>query len=257
MANHANHFENVKEANLRLRSTVVMYDKEPYYIYCVTDHKKDGVFRIYMAPIGLEDAKGAPINYSTLTPTPLSSIGYDSPAMGAALDDWLDKNEGKTKVLRKSMNSPLFNKYRPFPLGMCNYGSQVLYIERQPTRKTEQGLTRQMLDCSLITVNKGTAPKQPAIDTMQPSFRACILGQHPPAKECLAALVSDQFKNEALAFHRDFAFIKGPIDLVFLAYKADIIGVMPKNNFDFLKLGPNFRHCREVVESLRLFANIL
>jgi hypothetical protein len=43
-------------------------------------------------------------------------------------------------ILRKQMNSPLFNKFRPYPLGMCNTkGQRAYYLERQPNRKTEQG----------------------------------------------------------------------------------------------------------------------
>lgn len=255
MPAHLNFFETVKEANIRLRGTVVMYDGEPYSVIAVTDHKKDGIFRIYLIPIGIENDKGGPSDYSKLYPAPYLSIGCDHPNFGAEMDKWLANNEDKTKVIRKSMNSPLFNKYRPYPLGMCNYDTYVTYVERQPTRKTEQGLTRQMLDCTQVSVKGGG--KAPAIDLMHPAFRACVLAQHPSAKDCLAALLSNEFKNEALAFHRDFAFIKGPIDLVFLAYKADVIGVLPKNNFDFIKLGVGHRHCREVVEGLRLFANIL
>lgn len=255
MPAHTNFFETVKEANIRLRGTVVLYDKEPYSVIAITDHKKDGIFRIYMIPIGIEGDKGGAANYTALNPTPVNTTPHDHSSFGSEMDKWLDANEGKTKVIRKSMNSPLFNKYRPFPLGMCNYGTDVIYIERQPTRKTEQGLTRQMLDTYQISVTKGG--KIPSIDLFHPAFRACIMAQHPSPKDCLAALLSNEFKNEALAFHRDFAFIKGPIDLVFLAYKGDIVGVLPKNNFDFLKLGVGHRHCREVVEGLRLFANIL
>lgn len=256
MPAHTNFFETVKEANIRLRGTVVLYDKEPYSVLAITDHKKDGIFRIYLIPIGIETDKGGPANYPQLTPAPINTIGPDHPSFGSEMDKWLDANP-KTKVIRKSMNSPLFDKYRPFPLGMCNYETNVVYIERQPTRKTEQGLTRQMLDTYLISVNKGSGGKGVPIDLFHPAFRACVVAQHPTPKECLAALLSNEFKNEALAFHRDFAFIKGPIDLIFMAYKGDIIGVLPKNNFDFLKLGVGYRHCREVVEGLRLFANIL
>jgi hypothetical protein len=52
---HKNFYENAKEANLRLRNTVVWYngpgEQGPYFVMIITDH--DGSdFKIYMKKLG-------------------------------------------------------------------------------------------------------------------------------------------------------------------------------------------------------------
>jgi hypothetical protein len=56
-------------------------------------------------------------------------------------------------IIRKTMNSPKFNKFRPFPLGMCNSNGRCYFLERQPLRpKVEQGLIRSMVTEKQITL---------------------------------------------------------------------------------------------------------
>jgi hypothetical protein len=116
-------------------------------------------------------------------------------------------------ILRKQMNSPLFNRFRPYPLGMCNLkGSGTYYIERQPNRKTEQGLLSSMLNETRLT----SSPQRPrprgcvcpSISTARRSRIASwvsILRR----QECLANLLDPEVVNEAAAFHREFALVRG------------------------------------------------
>lgn len=260
MKKHPNFYENLKEASMRLKGTVVVYEGEPYYVMAISDHKGDGIYRIYLDRLGRTKAESALVQgaYSTVANFP-----PEHPSVGVALDQWMTQN-ASAGLVRKYANSSGFNNFRPFPLGMCNitgtdYGN-CFYVERQPNRKTEQGLTRSMLYQSLVTA--GSRADNPRIvpdklDVMGMPFKNCIVADHPSAKDCLAALNNPQIANEAVAFHRNFALVRGPIEMIFLAYKADIIGVLPKNNFEYLKLGREFAHCREVVEELRLFSNIM
>jgi hypothetical protein len=162
------------------------------------------------------------------------------------------------------MNSPLFNKFRPFPLGMCNVpGEGVFYIERQPNRKTEQGIISSMLDETLIT----TAPPMGklsksryvggAVSCYGSAFRACVMAEHPTAEECLVNLLDPEIVNTAAAFHRHFALARGPLNMLFLAYKTDIVGILPRNDFSQVRIGKDFRHTREVIEELKLFQSII
>jgi hypothetical protein len=45
--------------------------------------------------------------------------------------------------------------------------------------------------------------------------------------------------------------------MLFLAYKAEIVGALPKNNFEYLKLGRKSQHTKEVINGLHLFGNII
>lgn len=265
MPNFPNFYENTQEAQMRLRSTVVLYDREPYHVLAITEHKPDGIFRIYLEPIGWSDVEDPTANRVY----PSSIVDNYPPnwnGMGPALDAWLETDEGKKSgILRKMMNSPLFNKFRPFPLGMINYGTSTYYVERQPTRKSEQGLTGSMLYETLLTTslpskkNKGLVlgiGRYPVVSIYSKEMQRCIKGEYPSAEECLLNLSDPAVDNESAAFNRNFALVRGPCDLLFLAYKEDIVGVLPKCNFDLLRLGRDFGHCREVVESLSIFNSI-
>lgn len=251
MPNLPNTFENVKEAMLRLRRTVVLYDGEPYIVLVVTNHKNDNIFRIYLEPTGRDPNK----KYERPEP---EQYPPEHPGLGQYMDTYLTQHPD-CGVLRKKMNSPLFNKFRPYPLGMCNIkGDGTYYVERQPNRKTEQGLISSMLDETRISTSPSTAPRRSGyVEVYGSAFRDCVMGKYPTAAECLANLIDPDVVNDAAAFHRDFALVRGPIDMLFVAYKHDIIGVLPKNNFDYIRLGREFHHTKEVVEGLGVFQSIM
>jgi hypothetical protein len=248
-----NVYENVKEAMLRLRRTVVVYDGQPYVVLAITNHKDDNIFRIYLDP--------------TAKPKEQSAYGRPEPeqfppehsGVGAYMDQWISEHPA-AGILRKQMNSPLFNKFRPYRLGMCNLkGSGCVYLERMPNRKTEQGLVPSMINETAINVipNKDQGRAMRNVDIYGEAFKDCVMGAYPTAKDCLANLLNPEVMNEAAAFHREFALVRGPLDMLFLAYKHEIVGVLPKNNFDAVRLGHEFQHTKEVVEQLGLFQYIL
>lgn len=250
MADYVNFFETKKEADMRLRGTIVLYDGQPYYVLAVGDHFPDGVFRLYLDPIS---STGMAIqNYHNLP-----NADHSTASMGALFDDFMTHNPS-APIIRKKMNSPKFNKFRPFPLGMCNMDSTVYYIERQPTRKSEQGLTQNMLHVLPITLSPhGNKPMPgPYFSTHSDDFRACILGDYPTPYACIAALKNPKVSNDAAAFHREFAFVRGPLDSLYLAYKGAVIGLLPNSDLAEVRLGKEFAYTREVVEGLNLFAKV-
>src|SRR5688572_1369118 len=127
MAQHLNFYENLQEAQMRLQGTIVVYDGEPYQVYHITEHK-DKILRVYMHPINQENVSSSQRpNLDNF----LYSNGNDRSKIPEYLDKWMEDNP-KFGMLRKKMNSPAFNKFRPFPLGMVNDGKgRVFYVERQ------------------------------------------------------------------------------------------------------------------------------
>lgn len=252
MKEHPNFFENVKEAMLRLRRTVIVYDGQPYSVITITNHKPDGIFRIYLDPTGRD-----PNQLSTPRPEP-EQFPPEHSGIGAYMDKWMVDNPGRG-VLRKQMNSPLFNKFRPYPLGMANIkGGGVYFMERQPNRKTEQGLIQTMLHETEISTAISTVPRRHAtLDIYGSAFKDCVMGNYPLAQECLDNLLDPEVVNTAAAFHREFAFVRGPIGMIFMAYRRDIIGVLPKGDFQCIRLGHEFHHTKEVVEKLGIFQSIM
>lgn len=252
MPSFSNFFETLKEAHMRLLRTVVLYDKTPCHVIAITDHMKDGIFRIYLEPIGFDTT------VTRLYPSSIPNYNTESTELGGYIDGWMTENP-TSKILRKQMNSPLFNKYRPFPLGMVNQKGNVFYVERQPTRSTWQGLTKSAIDEKRITLGEQVPVPRGlnTIDFTGEAFRDCIVGSYPDPDECLKNLLSDDYENDAVAFDRSFAFVRGPIGMVFLAYKGDIVGVLPNGTKEPLRLGKGYRHVREVAEALKFFGQII
>lgn len=252
MKEHVNFYENLKEAHIRLRGTIILYDGLPYYVLAITNHRGDGVFRMYLDEIGKREETA----FKEFPNQILDMYHPDNPGLGPALDSWMEVKKGHHNIIRKKMNSPLFNRFRPFPLGMVNQGLRVIYTERQPTRKTEQGLTRSMVLENSVDATPSNKPAIPTLDIFSSSFRDCILGNYPSAEDCLKNLTDPEIENEAAAFHRNFALVRGPMGLLFLAYKQDVIGLLPNNDFGVVRLDKKFAHCKEVVQSLNLFSSI-
>lgn len=250
MATHVNFYERLEEARMRLRNTVVLYDGEPHYVIAITGHKPDGIFRIYMEPLSETPA------YSHDSTIPSIAYGQDHPSLGAHMDAWLEGPDGKrSNVVRKMMNSPLFNKFRPFPLGMVNTKGGVFYLERHPTRKTEQGLTQSMLAYSPLSISQIGKYQKPSVVSVE--LRDTILNKYPTAQECLTNLLDPMVTNDAAAFHRNFCLVRGPLHMLYLGYKEDVVGVLVEENLSKVRLGRKFGHVKEAVQELGIFNQVL
>lgn len=246
---HKNFFETVAEANIRLRESMVVYDRQPYLVKAITNHRSDEVFRIYLWPVGVDVAD------KKLYPSLISNFVPDDTGLGAAIDTWMKANPS-SPLIRKRMDSPLFNKFRPFPLGMVNYKGTAYYCQRTPNRRTEQGLVNSMVIKDRVELSNMPGAPSPSGLWLSAEFREMILGNYPTAQECIDGLNNPKIANDAVAFHRDFAFIRGPIDLLFLGYKSAVVGLLPNNDLSTVKLDKKHLHCKEAVEELKLFNTI-
>ena len=250
MAKYTNFYETIKEMNMRLAHTVVMYDKEPYYVLCATDHKGDGIFRLYLDPLG----KG-PTESST------GSVPYewmDEPGMsrGQKMDEYLEKNKN-TRIIRKMGNSPAFDKFRPFPLGMCNKNGRVYYVERSPTRHTSQGLTQSMMMVRSVSLVGGTEKVNPyEVSIFDNDFYDTMTGSYPSCQEVISELKNPEVINVGAAFHRNFAVMRGPLDTMYLAYKNEVVGQLVNQDTSEVRLGKAFVYTRECIEDLKIFNKI-
>lgn len=245
-----NFYENLEEASKRLSGTYVLYDGRPYRILTITNHKTDGIFRAYLLPLGDKEIDYIP-DYDMFS--------EGSPDQAKYLDEWMEKNS-EAGVLRKHLNSPLFNRFRPYPLGMCNYKGYALYLERQPMRpRMEQGLVPSGIvesPLSLLKTGNGRLSSGTQVKLNSDAFRDCVLGVHPSAQECVERLNDSRCGNDAVAFDRYFALVRGPVDMTFLAYKGDVIGLLPDNNLSSVRLSKKFSYAKEVVQELGVFQNV-
>jgi hypothetical protein len=246
VVDYLNFYENVAEANIRLQNTTVLYDGEPYYVLCFDDSKPDGIIRIYMEPIGYKflESHEKPIPYSTSLPP--------GKTRGDVMDEYM-KACPDSRIIRKQMNSPLFNRFRPFPLGMCNSNGYTYYCERSPVRHTQQGLTNSMIHVNTVTLNgKGGV----GVSFTGKEFRDCIVGEFPSVDASLGVITSPGYEDTAVGFSREFAFVRGPVDTAFLAYKKDIVGSIPNGDKSRVILSKKFDFVKEAVIDLKIFEDI-
>lgn len=256
MVAHPNFYETIQEACMRLDETIVLYDDVPYHMLCITDHKGDGIFRAYIDPVSDD---GQPFHRKQ--PVPYSWCDEQGMSKGQKMDDWLDSSAGKkSPVLRKMLNSPKFNKFRPFPLGMLNTSGRAIYVERAPTRHTQQGLTGAGLTGECFDLlNPGLGLKQTGsakVNTTTPGLYSTIMGVYPDVDTTLTNLTDENIENISTAFNREFALVRGPMGLLFLAYKGEIVGYLPFSNTSEVKIGPKFTYVKEVVDELACFNKI-
>lgn len=242
---HTNFYETLKEAQMRLQNTIVLYDNEPYFVICIDNHNSDGIFRIYMEPLGHLDG----LSYG--------NCPYGGSHPGPAMDEFLQANKN-TRIVRKHLNSPLFAKFRPFPLGMCDTNGVTYYCERAPVRATYQGLNRDMVNSALVTLDAvsrktryGGSP-----EIWSKDFYNTIKGLYMSPQEALGHLTSGKVKNVSLSFHRLFCFIRGPVNTTFLSYKGEIVGVLPNNDLTQLNLIKKYFYTQEVITELGVFEKI-
>lgn len=250
MATYTNFFETLEEAQRRLCGTVVMYDKEPYVVLAICNHKPDGIFRVYLLPLTYKDPM----------PSAVYDFGRGDPRQAEELDKYIKEKGDSCVLLRKQMNSPAFNKFRPFPLGMMNYGNKVWYLERTPTRSVLQGLSRNSVIAHKVVLspdllNDPARGRGWSNGLQSEEVRACITADHPTLEQTLRELQDPEVKNEAAAFHRHFAVLRGPVDTFFLAYKTEVIGRIDCANTS-VTLGRKYRHFKEVVEEANAFKSV-
>lgn len=258
---YTNFYETIKEANMRLQHTVVLYDGHPCYVLAITDHKNDGIYRMYLDPVkedgrqAFQTISGIPYEWHE-SPVTIDGIAVYHKERGEKMDQWMEANP-TSGVIRKMMNSPLFNKFRPFELGMLNTKWGAAFSQRTPVRHTQQGLTTSMIVASRVTLgDDDTSPRSKGLqmDLSSKYFLECVKNIYPSYEESMAALKDKELVVQSAAFHRNFALIKGPVNSVFLAYKEDVIGIIPTK--DQVILGTEFQHCKEAVADLHIFNTI-
>lgn len=252
MADYPNFYESLQEARMRLDQTIVLYDDDPYYVLTVCDHKPDGIFRVYLDPLVPE---GSMNTHRTHIPMDAYDEGPGN-TRGHKMDRWMESQKDCT-VLRKMMNSPSFKKFRPFPLGMANYKGSVQFVERGPVRHTQQGLMNNMLHWSSPDVFKaGDGRRSKGFPFLSNEMYQLIKGVYPSLEECVENFNDPAVTNTSVAFDRNFALVRGPLGLIFLAYKSDIVGYLPNSDLSMVKVDNKFGHVREAIDDLGKFGKI-
>ena len=259
MPQFVNFYENLAEAKLRLENTIVMYDGAPYYVYWIAEH--DGKLRAY-----LDQYRGGDIVSRRVSGFPRSQ-DYNPNHYSEIIAEWYKNNRVKG-LIRKELGSPLFNKFRPFPLGNVNIRGSVIYTERTPTRNTNQGLRERsvyalnVLPVPNPTTTSGKRSKahsfnnETSIDIWCSEFYNTICNQYPTIEEILEAFKDPQVVNTGVAFHREFSLFRGPLDMLIVCYRDEGIGLLAEGDLSSLVVGTRYSYLKESLEELGCFGSV-
>lgn len=260
MVKHANFYQTLSEARMRLRDTIVMYKNEPYWVMEVIEDPNDNKFRVYMDPLGKKY-----VGREAYPDWPVS-MAYSNSAYKDAVDSFI-ANTPECKIIRKFANSKHFNNFRPFPLGNMNVSGEVVYCERTPTRNMQQGMLPDAVTGTRVTV-ASSRTKNPlnskytqgrlgdfAVECLTPEFYDMLMGSYPSYKEVVENLLNPEVLNVGCAFHREWSVMRGPVDMLCLCYQHQGIGLIDPDTNN-VRLGKEFSYLAESLEELNIFNDI-
>jgi hypothetical protein len=242
MKEYPNFYEDLAEATKRLTGTVVKYDDEFYYVMLISNHKTDGIFRAYLDPVNVMESHTTP---------GMPFLGSGS-ASGEAMDSWMQGRD--TKILRKMLNSPLFDKFRPFPLGMANVDGFTVFTERSPTRHTQQGLTSQMISGQRIGL---MGPDRWGVEATNRFMYDVYKGVYPTYSESYENMTDPHCRNKSVGFSRTMALIRGPVDTLFLNYRGETVGIIEGKDGKTVRLAKKFKFTKEIIEESGFFDKVV
>lgn len=212
---YENFYENLEEASFRLNQSIVMYDGQPVYIHSL-ENNTDGIVRVRIQELPLDEAK---INNTT----------------------------------RKMINSPKFNRFRPFELGNMNLlASGVIYpyrLERVPVRTRTQGTTQ---------TNTRLNPLFPELRNPNFGFNSLLYNEG-FVEMCRGVYPTwDEYIETGIpscALSRDIAIrLSEDTGLRFLKYKELYAGIVTEKGV--VALYPKYNYLREAIEELKVFSGV-
>lgn len=222
MADYDNFYENLEEAVHRLVGTIVKYEDE-FYLIDNIQNADDNIFRVHMRTLKNVLTGG--------------------------------------KSITKKMNSPYFNKFRPFPLGMVNIGGHAKYLSRTPVRSRLQGLADNSLIETPIDDYEATSPppvipvrrgREKNVQWCSQEMEDCFKGDYPSFAETAEALDNAEIANHSVAFSRELALVRGFCGIRFLANKSGIIGQY-HGKTNAVLLSPELKYLKESLEETGFF----
>lgn len=203
-------YETLEEAEMRLNSTVVLYDGEPVYVSRIAsaapgDPKPD-IFRVYAQPLPMDKLEG---------PNPREQF-------------------------RKFISSKKFD-LSTFKMGFMNKDGKIYYCSRKPRRQYKQGISNNTLCCEEVTagpVNPYMDPR-PNLQLSKLIYERCfvdmIKGVYPTFQDAVKLLENDD--TSAVAFSREYALVKDTdLDgLFYLYHKQDKVGFILNDQINLAK----------------------
>lgn len=210
-------YERLEDARMRLRHTVVLYNKVPHYIREITEGSgEDGPYRVY--------ADALPLSRNAAAAADGRGRGDRAP-----VDD---------ADIRKFISSKHFD-VAPFQMGFVNTKTGCFYVSRLPARQQKQGLSSE--NTRLVTP-LGT-PVAFSTFLQSSEVLAMVEGKYPTLKQAEAVLETAPH----IAVCREIALVKDTVldCLVYIYHKTNKVGLLQDGK---VKLGKAFNYLAETLQ---------
>lgn len=213
-------YENVDDARMRLRNSVVLYKNDPVLITDVIRGEGDEILRV---------------KFNAL---PVQGLPVRNNPFGEVRRKEQPKDDAEE---RKYISSKHFD-IAPFELGYVN-ATRPFYCTRLPNRIQKQGLCAENFKGCF---NNGGGASW-ALFLASPETTAMIKGDYPTFEQAAANV----HKKKEIAFSRYFCLVQDEVipDLLFLYYKGSKIGFLQKKE---VTLGKNYECLKESLEELNV-----
>lgn len=213
-------FEDLNQARARLSSGVFTFDGEPISVRTVEPHS-DGVLRVFFDYLG---HNGEP---------PAGRAG-----------------------VRKMINSPSFNRFKPFDLGFINMNesrfgeaaeNRALFSARRPVRMSRSGLTGENFVAKALygSLNREGRSQTEGIDFSHivntRSFCDMVRGRYPSFSECFDYVRSNRAAGSSMAFDRKWALSREDSGLIWLYRDSEKVGLMSERGLILLNAQRHFQ----------------
>jgi len=233
-------YENVEDASMRLRNTVVLYKGDPVLITDVrpADKADDGILRVLIERLPIEKpAMGKVVIGMRNLRNPPGFLAEGAAGLAAPND--LPKEQA-----RKYISSKHFD-IAPFKMGYVNDPDCPFFCTRLPNRIQKQGLCAD----NFKAVSNFGAPVQYGYFLRSSGVPDMVHGRYPTTVEALRMLE----KQLAVAVSRDFCLQRDDVlpEFIYLFYQGKKIGMYTDNR---VRLGQKFNCLKESLEELKLYA---
>lgn len=199
----------IEQARVRLLGTIVLYKDLPVYVQDITRGQ------------GLANPR---------TPRILISDVEDT-----------------TKMVRKRLDSPHFNKFRSLPsLGWINRRQgQAVFVERLPARIQQHGISQQNtrvhhFNGDLALLDSGRP------DISQTFFNKYFKMSHQGLFPSLESILNNIQEGNAIAFNRDCCVTRDELGMRWLYHKTRKVGMFP--GADTVVLANKFSYLRDTLQ---------
>lgn len=256
-------FDNLADAQQKLQQSIVLYQGIPVFVHAVLNSRPDGIFRVYFKPIPLT----LPVDFNNDPDEDEAGVQeIVNPFRPMRGDDMreLDRRYRADGCIRKKINSPHFNGFRPITLGYMNHfeGTNTLpiFVVRSTARQYSQGVKLRTL-----TFERPALFNEP-VDRMGEAnlarsigFKEMVANEYPSIKDAIDVIKDDSKAPKGVAVSRDVAIMyQSDLAMYLVFVRNQLVGYLDDSQGDrfVVSVSKEKRHLKEILEGVGFVVNV-